>query len=157
MLFRSRWPVHFVPAEARGRIAALDVRDLGEAIAVLCEARGKPALREVELGGSAWRTMAQHLAALRAVHDGRPALCLPVPRLIARVASHLCDLLHFSPFSFGHLELMRRDNVPRENLLPLLLGRAPAQVGREPPALRPSYAFKGMPTGHETPVPPSPQ
>src|SRR5262245_8972673 len=29
----ARWPVHFVPADARGRTAALDVRDLGEALA----------------------------------------------------------------------------------------------------------------------------
>lgn len=153
----ARFPIHLVPAEALGRIAALDVRDLGEAIAVLCEARGKPEWHEVELGGSARRTLAEHLAALRALHKERPALRLPVPRLVARLASHLCDLVHFSPFSFAHLELLRRDNAPSENLLPALLGRAPLPVGREPLELLPSYAFTAMPTGQETPVPPSPQ
>lgn len=49
------------------------------------------------------------------------------------------------------------DNLPRENLLPVLIGRAPTPVGRDLPALRPAYAFTAMPTGHETPVPPSPQ
>ena len=122
-------PIYFYPAQAVGQIAALDVRDLGEAIAVLCEARGRSDLREVELGGSARWTMPEYLAALRAVHDGRPALRLAVPRLLARITSRLCDLLHFSPYSYGHLELLRRDNVPRENLLPLLLGRAPTPVG----------------------------
>jgi NADH dehydrogenase len=153
----ARWPVHFIPQEALGRMAPLDVGDLGAAIAVLCEAWGRSEWREVELGGAARRTMAQYLASLRALSDERPALRIPVPRLLARIAAHLCDLVHFSPFSFGHLELLRRDNAPRENLLPVLLGRAPTPIGLEPREPRPAYAFTGMPTGHETPVPPSPQ
>ena len=145
----ARWPVHFIPVEALGRMAPLDVRDLGEAIAVLCE-RGGEGRREVELGGSARRTMAEHLASMRALHDARPALHIPVPRFLARLGAHVCDLLHFSPFSFGHLELLRRDNVPQVNLLSALIGRTPTPVGA-----RPGYA--AIPTGHETPVPPSPQ
>ena len=58
----ARWPVHFVPADAHGRIAALDVRDFGEAVAVLCEKHGA---REVDLGGSVLRTTGEYLAALR--------------------------------------------------------------------------------------------
>jgi|CXWL01.1.fsa_nt_gi NADH dehydrogenase len=131
----ARWPVHFIPAEARGRMAPLDVRDLGEALAVLCE-RGGEGRREVELGGSAKRAMADYLASMRALHDDRPALRIPVPRFLARIAAHLCDVAHFSPFSFGHLELLRRDNLPRVNLLPALLGRAPLPVGGELPSPR---------------------
>ncbi len=153
----ASWPIHAYPSDARGRTAALDVRDLGDALAALCEIPGASAPREVELGGSARRTMAEYLGALRALHDERPALRLPVPALLARLGSHICDLLHFSPFSYGYLELMRRDNVPRENLLQALIGRAPAPVGRDLPALHPAYAFTALPTGHETPVPPSPQ
>jgi NADH dehydrogenase len=152
----AAWPVHFYPADARGRMAPLDVRDLGEALAVLCE-RGGETRREVELGGSARRTMVEYLASLRALHDDRPALRVAIPRVLARIAAHLCDLVHFSPLSYGHLELMRRDNLPRHNMLPALIGRAPVPVGREPRKLRPAYAFTAMPTGHETPVPPSPQ
>jgi NADH dehydrogenase len=125
------WPVHFVPAEAKGRIAALDVGELGEAIAVLCEARERTDLREVELGGTALRTMREYLAALRRTFGYPPALCVELPAWLARLASHLCDLLHFSPFSFGHLELMRRDNTPRTNLLPFLLKRTPKAIGLE--------------------------
>ena len=132
----ARWPVHFIPSEARGRMAPLDVRDLGEAIAVLCERGDRVEWREVELGGSAKRTMAQYLASMRALHGGRPALRIPIPRFLARITAHLCDLAHFSPFSFGHLELLRRDNAPRKNLLPVLLGRAPLPVGGELPTLR---------------------
>ncbi|HWM42491.1 MAG TPA: NAD(P)H-binding protein [Burkholderiales bacterium] len=128
----ARWPVHFVPADAHGRIAALDVRDFGEAVAVLCENHGA---REVELGGSVLRTAGEYLAALRPAHLA-PAVRIAVPAWIARVASHLCDLVHFSPFSYGHLELMRRDNAPRYNLLPTLLGRAPTPVG----SVRPTSA-----------------
>ena len=124
----ARWPVHFIPVEARGRMAPLDVRDLAEALAVLCE-RGGEGRREVELGGNAKRTMAEHLASMRALHDDRRALRIPIPRFVARFVAQVCDLAHFSPFSFGHLELLRRDNVPRVNMLPALIGRTPTPVG----------------------------
>jgi len=117
----ARWPVHLVPADARGRIAVMAVTDLADAIAALCEREASDEWRSVELGGVVAPTMAEYLRALR----GKPALCVPVPRLLARLVSHLCDLAHFSPFSFGHLELLRRDNVPCPNALPRLLGRGP--------------------------------
>jgi uncharacterized protein YbjT (DUF2867 family) len=131
------WPVHFYPADAKGLMAPLDVRDLGEALATLCERSGKD-WREVELGGGSRRTMADYLDALRSVPEGKlaghRALRIPVPAPLARLGSHICDLLHFSPYSYGHLELMRRDNMPRSNALAALLGRAPAPVGADLPA-----------------------
>ena len=120
----ARWPVHCVPEGATGRIAALDVSDLAEAISVLCDGRSLR-YREVELGGAAAYTMAEYLTVLR----GAPAPRVTVPAWLARFASHVMDLLRFSPFSYGHLELMRRDNVPHPNLLTELLGRAPTPVG----------------------------
>jgi NADH dehydrogenase len=129
----ARWPVHFVPADAVGRIAALDVRDLGEAVAILCKKRAALEWREVELGGSDLRTIGDYLAALRPA-DLRPAVRISIPAWMARLVSHVCDLVHFSPFSFGHLELMRRDNAPAHNALPALLGRAPMPVGSGPAA-----------------------
>ena len=143
-------PVHFYPADARGRIAVLDVRDLGDAIAALCEIAGNSLPREIELGGSARRTLPDYLDFLRSLHGDRPALQIGLPAPLARFTACLCDLLHVSPLSTGLLELLRRDNLPRENLLQALIGRAPAQR-------RPAYARTAMPTGHETPVPPSPQ
>jgi len=158
--FGARWlrwmaamPVHFVPAQSSGRIAALDVADLGQAIARLCIPHARGVWREVELGGADARTMREHLAALGRARGLREVACLTVPAWLARLGSHVCDLLHFSPFSFGHLELMQRDNVPRENLLPVLLGRAPTPVG----ARASRQAFASTPTGQATPVPPSPQ
>jgi len=146
----AKWPVHFYPADAAGRIAALDVRDLGEAIATICETSGKLLPREIELGGSARRSLADYLDFLRSLEHPRPALQVSLPAPLVHLAARLCDLLHLTPLSMGLLELMRRDNLPGENLLQALIGRAPAQR-------RPAYAFAVMPTGHETPVPPSPQ
>jgi NADH dehydrogenase len=111
--------------------------------------------------GARWPTTGRLTERPRGKADGHRALRIPVPAPLARFGAHLCDLLHFSPYSYGHLELMRRDNVPRVNSLPVLLGRAATPVGRDLPELRPAYAFAAMPavvpTGHETPVPPSPQ
>jgi NADH dehydrogenase len=139
MRMMAGWPVHFAPADAQGRIAALDVGDLGEAIALLCEMKGRRDLAEVELGGSAPRRFGAQLAALRNSRGYGPAPCVAVPPWLARLAAHTCDLLHFSPFSFGHLELLRGDNVPRVNLLPYLLGRDPKEVGLDPHGHQTAY------------------
>jgi len=120
----ARWPVHFVPAAAAGRIAVMAVTDLGEAIAALCEREASDEWRAVELGGTVAPTMSEYLRALR----GKPALRVPVPPWLARLVSHLCDVAHFSPFSFGHLELLLRDNLPCPNALPRLLAREPLAV-----------------------------
>jgi len=129
----ARWPVHPLPATARGRVAALDVRDLGEALARLAIRLGSageaPADRELDVGGPEARTLAGHLDALRRLHTARPALRLPIPGLLARIVSHVCDLFHVTPYSFGHFELLGRDNAPVRNRLPELLGRAPRAVG----------------------------
>jgi uncharacterized protein YbjT (DUF2867 family) len=111
------WPVHAVPAGANGRISVLDVRDVGEAVAVLCEERDNARWREVELGGAQAFTLRELLGALRS-KSTRPALRIKLPAFLA----------------FGLLELMRKDNMPAPNLLPSLIGResTPLRVlGRE--------------------------
>lgn len=131
----ARWPVHPFPADATGRLAPLDARDLGAALAALClcppRANGNPFSRIFELGGPEVRDIAAHLEAMDA--SGRTRrLRLPVPGWAARLASHACDLLHATPFSYGHLELLRRDNLPRANRIAELLGRAPRAVCARP-------------------------
>jgi uncharacterized protein YbjT (DUF2867 family) len=128
----ARWPVHPLPRAACGRIAVLDVRDLGQAIANLvlaCTPPQQEVVREHDLGGLQRRTLAEHLAAMRAMHTPRPALRVTIPDAVARIAAHVCDLFHVTPFSFGHWELLQRDNCPRHNRLPALLGRPPRVVG----------------------------
>lgn len=143
----ARWPLHAIPADATGRIAALDVRDLGLALAALAR---KPRLArengpaEYELGGTTALALGDYLAAMRLDLTGRPARRLPVPGLLARLASHACDLLHLTPFSFGHWELLRRDNVPTHNALPDLLGRPPRPVVTPKPNEPGSFGLVGV-------------
>lgn len=132
----ARWPLHPLPRGATGRIAVLDVRDLGEAIAALVLANA-PSRREHDLGGLQARTLAEHLAAMRALHRPTPARLIAIPDALARFAAHACDLLHATPFSYGHWELLQRDNRPAINRLPELLGRMPRQVGA--PAVVPAH------------------
>jgi NADH dehydrogenase len=139
--YGARWlhllaqlPIHAFPADARGRIAVLHVADLGEALANLALGPA-PAddEREFELGGMATLTLAEYLTHLRDPHRRR-AWRLPLPSWLSRVVAHACDVLHVSPFSYGHWELLRRDNVPARNRLPELLGRAPRAIGPWKPA-----------------------
>jgi uncharacterized protein YbjT (DUF2867 family) len=134
----ARWPIHPLPRGAIGRIAVLDARDLGEAIAQLVLSEPTPPhqqiIREHDLGGPQARTLAEHLAAMRALYSARPTLRWPIPDALARIAAHVCDLLHATPLSFGHWELLQRDNCPQHNRLPLLLGRMPRSVGAAPVA-----------------------
>jgi NADH dehydrogenase len=137
----AAWPVHPLPRGAVGKLAVLDVRDLGEAIANLV-LDPFPLRREHDLGGPHARTLGQHLAALRVVRHRAPAVRLHLPDAATRLLAHACDLLHATPLSFGHWELLRHDNLPAVNHLPGLLGRAPRAVGLDqgpaciaPPAL----------------------
>lgn len=121
------WPVHALPANAVGRIAALDVRDLAEGLArlAMCQCLDG-ASREFELGGMQERSIGEQL---RAMSDrASPALGLELPPWLARLGSHVCDVLHLTPYSFGHYELLRFDNCPRPNRLPELLGRLPRLI-----------------------------
>lgn len=126
----AQWPVQPLPPAACGRIAALDVGELGECLCKLATAPRQalsPAARIVELGGDQALTLAEYLLALRI--SARLPWRLPVPAWLARAVSHLCDVLHLTPFSFGHWELLQRDNVPQHNRLREWLGRAPRAIG----------------------------
>jgi uncharacterized protein YbjT (DUF2867 family) len=125
----ANWPIHFVPKDARGMLAPLAVEDLGEAIARLSEIRDEPRYREVDLGGRDERTMGVYLLAMRGEKLAPPKV-VNVPAIFVRALSHVCDFLHVTPLSWGHVQLMRRDNRPDINLLPELLGREPKRVGK---------------------------
>ena len=128
----SRLPAFFTPVGANGRIAALDVQDLGDALARLCHADAQSLRlahsREFDLGGTTHYVFREYVQALRRRHTDKPSICIPVPAVLARTFAHFCDVIHFTPFSYGHWELLRRDNVPAENRLPELLQREPKRV-----------------------------
>jgi uncharacterized protein YbjT (DUF2867 family) len=138
----ARWPLQPVPADAVGRIAALDVRDLGQALAGLAlnpdSSTDAVSMREFDLGGLDERNLAEHLLALRRLSTSNGAWQLRFPSLLARLGSHVCDLLHLTPYSYGHWELLRRGNCPAHNRLPELLGRSPLPVGKSQAARAPT-------------------
>lgn len=146
----SRSPVHAIPRAARGGIAAMTAVDLGLAFAALAALPSLAAHREVELGGTRRYGYAEYLRALRADYTHTFALQLPLPNWMARVGSHVCDVLHFSPFSYGHWILLQRDNIPRPNRLPELLGREPHAIGSKMPH-EPGLAHAGKIGPHDLP------
>ena len=126
----AQWPVHLVPADARGALAPLDVNELGEAIAALCACPRDALPAVVELGGETRYQIEHYLKALRT--RSAAAYTLHVPAWMVRAAAHALDVLHLTPLSWGHVELMRRDNAPRVDdayALRHWLGRAPTNVG----------------------------
>lgn len=128
----SRLPVFVVPTSAKGKIAALTAEDAGEALCRMClqshEDLDLEISRIFELGGNHPIEFEGYIRGLRTRHTSTPAVAVPIPGLIARIGAHICDVCHFSPFSFGHWELLCEDNVPRPNRLPELLGRCPERV-----------------------------
>jgi len=138
----SRSPVHGIPRGARGGIAAMTATDLGLAFAALAAMPSLAAHREVELGGNRRYGYAEYLRELRADYTATRALQLPLPNWAARLGAHVCDVLHFSPFSYGHWILLQRDNIPVPNRLPELLGREPHAIGAKMPVspVRPALA-----------------
>jgi uncharacterized protein YbjT (DUF2867 family) len=124
----SRSPMHFIPRGARGGIAAMAATDLGKAFAMLAAFSSLAGHREVELGGTRRYGYAEYLRELRADYTGTRALQIPTPNWAARLGAHVCDVLHFSPFSYGHWILLQRDNMPSPNRLPELLGREPLPI-----------------------------
>ncbi len=146
----ARWPLYFPPRSADGRIAALQVDDLAEAVLRLLQvpvdtlAASAPG-RICELGGTTTYDLCDYLHQLRP-STLKPAWIMPLPHSLSRALAHVCDLLHFSPFSYGHLELLGRDNVPRHNALPGLLGRAPSPIGLGAPVPRSSSNARPQPS-----------
>ncbi len=121
----ANWPLQFAPKNATGKIATLHVIDLGEALARLAitDTAAEFGTRAIELGGSMPQSMADHLRSMRS--KGGPCLQIRVVPWLARLISHLCDLLKVTPYSFGHYELLKFDNVPRHDDLTAILNREP--------------------------------
>jgi len=124
----ANWPIHFV-MNTDGKVAPLQVLDLGEAVKNLCLMGKNELPKTVELGGNDVMGIQQYLAKLRGAIGKTPALQFKVPKTVVRIASHICDILNWTPLSFGHYELMQGYNAPATNFLPALLGRKPTELG----------------------------
>jgi len=124
----ASWPIHLLPAHATGKITPLTANNLGEALAKL--ALGKTLgtnerERVYDLGGNDAYTLGEYLTALA---PKAPLMRIVIPGLIARLAAHVCDVLHITPYSYGHHDLLRRDNVAKRNRLNELLGRPACRI-----------------------------
>lgn len=131
----GRWPVQFHPANAEGLVECCCVMELAEAMAVLAKGlvQGDPSVPcMAELGGTRREDIATHLARRYHALHAREPLRIAIPGWVARGFAHLFDLLHFSPYSFGHYELLRFDNCAQPNRMAELLGRPPRDVVSEP-------------------------
>ena len=124
----AAWPVQLV-MNSKGLIAPLQVADLGEAVANLCQMEFDTLPKVIELGGNEIFAIEQYLTKLRIQTNKTRALQIAMPKIAVRLFSHIFDLLAWTPLSFGHFELMQGYNVPAKNMLPILLGRNPTEVG----------------------------
>ncbi|MDI1298531.1 sugar nucleotide-binding protein [Methylotenera sp.] len=124
----AAWPVQFV-MKSQGLIAPLQVTDLGEAVANLCQMNFDKLPKIIELGGNEVFAIEQYLTKLRTQIRHTHALQIAAPKVVVRLFSHIFDLLAWTPLSFGHFELMQGYNVPAKNMLPELLGHRPTEVG----------------------------
>ncbi|MFK7887666.1 MAG: NAD-dependent epimerase/dehydratase family protein [Gammaproteobacteria bacterium] len=125
----ANWLVHPLPTSARSRISAFRVEELGLCLATLaCMPRAQRRRYQncAELGGPSLTTMSGLLLALR-THPFRP-FNLRIPAWVARLIAHVCDALHITPYSYGHFELLLRDNAPAVNVATRLLGHPPTHV-----------------------------
>ncbi|RBP48871.1 NAD-dependent epimerase/dehydratase family protein [Arenicella xantha] len=128
----AKLPLFIIPTSAKGKIAALTADDAGMALSQLCVGSEQTLQlaenRVFELGGEQPLGFEAYIRGLRLRHTDKRAWCVPIPGTLARLGAHICDVLHFSPFSFGHWELLCRDNIPKPNRLKELLGREPTRV-----------------------------
>ena len=114
----ARWPVHLLSRPMHAAAWRRWTCATWARRSRCCAKRGGEGRREVELGGSAKRTMPEYLAR-PARRARRPSGAAPAGAGAARAAgAATCATCCTSRrISYGHLELMRRDNLPRANLL----------------------------------------
>ncbi len=127
----ARMPLYLLPSSSQGRLACMSVDDLAEALAAMANANDAEILqwapeRVVELGGAEEFVLRDYLHRLRG--GVRRSSVIQIPHWLCRSFSHICDFLHLTPYSFGHLELLARDNAPRPNALADILGREPTPI-----------------------------
>jgi len=125
----AKWPIQFIPASSKGEFSPVNVDDLGEAVARIAlrsYAEKIDINRVYELGGDDSVNLKNYLTLLRPYK--KPAVAISIPSFVARLVSHMCDSVHLTPFSFGHYELLKYQNVPNKNRLAEVLGRKPRVI-----------------------------
>ncbi len=138
---------------ARGSIAAMTAADLGLG---LCASVGLACfpwspIAKLNWAARAAMAMPEYLRALRADYTGTRALQLPLPNWMARVLACLRRAAFLSVLLWA-LDPAQRDNIPRPNRLPELLGREPHAIGSNRPRARPGPRWQNkasQPSRHD--------
>lgn len=129
----ANWPVWFLPKTFGAKLQPMPVSELAKVIVGLVNKRhslGRAAMLEV--GGAERFSLVDYLRRLRDPRRADPRIVY-LPNVLSRFAAHCCDVLHVTPYSWGHLELLRRDNVARRNGFAAAVGREPRVVSRSAP------------------------
>lgn len=122
-------PVITLPARGTQPVQPLHVYELAEALARLIEGDG--GWRAVhKLGGPRPQAYREMLAAYREAQGLGSPLWLPLPVALMRLGAWAAEALPQQVFCRDTLRLLERGSVPRDNALPLLLGRAPTGLAR---------------------------
>jgi len=129
----ASWPIHITPVNANGRMAPIRAEDLAACMAkvalqaaLVTEAKQLDGSRRIyDVAGPQRVSLLQYLAMLK---GKAPMAQLKIPAWFTRTVAHLCDVLHWSPLSFGHYELLQYDNCPTRDRTVELLGRLPLAV-----------------------------
>lgn len=125
----AAWPVHVIPANATGMMAPIRVEDLAECISRVALDTNLTAYpnadRVFDVASDVRLSVQSYLCLLK---GRKPYGVLRVPAWLSRCCAHVFDLIHCTPLSFGHYELLQFDNRPRLNRTMELLEHSPRAI-----------------------------
>ena len=150
----AQWPIWLLPAHATRLMSPVKATDLGDALALLAIRHAKQNKKNnqkpttgpaelVEVGCGEVFTLEEYLCKLRIKQKAylpEPLFTLRIPEKIAKACADIFDLLNLTPYSSGHHELLKFDNIPNTNQLPAILGHKPGSIGL---ATKDSSSFSG--------------
>ena len=135
----AQWPVILLPGNATCLLSPVAAGDLGDALAklalgVLNAPCVEPECCLLEVSAGENFTLKNYLLRLRkptGFWGVKPLFVVRVPDFLASLSAKVFDYFSITPYSTGHHELLQFDNVPANNALPEILGRAPAPIGEK--------------------------
>lgn len=122
-------PVVGLPGQGRQAVQPVHVFEVAEAIARLVEGRS-PGGQVFEMGGAAPVSYREMLQAYRDALRCGPALWLPLPMGLMRLAAGAAEWLPQRVLCRDTIALLARGSVPAVNATPALLGRAPSALAQ---------------------------
>ncbi len=122
-------PLIALPGRGVQRVQPIHVYEVAEAAVRLLESES--GWRSVhELAGPAVLSYREMLATYRSAATAAPALWLPLPLPLMRLAAWAAEWLPQQVYSRDTLRLLERGSVAADNAAPRLLGRAPTSLAR---------------------------